>query len=59
MTAVFSWKMIGPRCQRKTRFETKLAAKQQAARINARGRNVRAYRCVYCEGFHIGTKQGG
>jgi len=60
MTAVFSWKMVGSRCERKTRYESKAVAKAQAARINARpGRNVNAYRCVYCEGYHVGTRQGG
>lgn len=45
-------------CTRKRRYQTRKIARRVAKRMNMEGGPPReAYRCPYCQHFHVGKKQ--
>jgi hypothetical protein len=46
-------------CAGKERFEGPEAARKVARRMNAKGVGVNAYRCQFCQGWHIGALYKG
>jgi len=41
-------------CEGKQKFDTQALARRTADRINRNGGRVRVYRCVVCDGWHLG-----
>jgi len=46
-------------CDRKRRHASKLAANARVLELWARGQWARAYRCDWCDGFHVTSDRDG